>query len=227
MIGFGASACGVRASAPVPGNELYRDCVSCHGPAGAGNAAITVPHIAGLPKWYIELQLQRFQAGLRGKHPDDYDGLRMRPMSQQLMSATEIDTVATYVSQLPPVTTPATLPHADPAAGQQAFALCATCHGAQGEGNPQVHSAPIAGMDDWYIARQLRKFRAGVRGKAEGDTIGPLMQGISMTIDPAAVDDIAAYVHSLPHPNPAAPAPAAAPPTAAPPQTPEPPAAPQ
>ena len=57
---------------------------------------------------------------------------------------------------------------------------------------------PLAGLDDWYVERQLRKFRAGVRGKAAGDPIGPVMQAMSMTLQPGEIGDIAAYVHSLP-----------------------------
>ncbi len=199
LSGLGCRAIG--AASPVPGPELYRDCVTCHGPSGAGNAAIGVPRIAGMPQWYIASQLQRFQDGLRGKHPDDYAGLRMRAMSQQLMSADEIARVATYVSELPPVVNPATLTDGKPAAGQPMFVVCMACHGPRGAGNELVHAPAIAGLDDWYIARQLRKFRAGVRGKAEGDTVGPIMQAIASTLSPASIDDVAAYVHSLPPPK--------------------------
>src|SRR5579871_3131348 len=95
------------ASASMAGPQLYRSCVNCHGPAGAGRADVGAPRIAGLPQWYLASQLHRFQDGLRGKHPDDYDGLRMRAMSQQMRSAAEIDAIAAYVSSLPAETNPA------------------------------------------------------------------------------------------------------------------------
>jgi cytochrome c oxidase subunit 2 len=194
----GLAGCGVGAVASTSGPQLYRACVNCHGPEGAGSATIGAPRIAGLPHWYIALQLHRFQDGLRGKHPDDYDGLRMRAMSEQMMSAGEIDTVAEYVSHLSAPPNPATLPAPDVVVGTTVFPVCAGCHGTHGEGNQQVNAAPIGGMDDWYLARQLRKFQAGVRGKAAGDSVGPIMQAMSATIDPSKIDAVATYVHNLP-----------------------------
>lgn len=150
-----------------------------------------------MPQWYLASQLKRFQEGLRGKHPDDADGLRMRAMSQQLMSAAEIDAVAEYVAAMPKVTNPSS--HSgDTAAGQAVFVRCTPCHGAKGEGNQQLNAPPLAGLDDWYVERQLRKFRAGVRGKVPGDSIGPVMQGMSMTLAPDQIAPVAAYVHGLP-----------------------------
>jgi hypothetical protein len=48
------------------------------------------------------------------------------------------------------------------------------------------------------VARELRKFRSRVRGAAPNDAVGPVMQAMSMTIDPSNIDHLAAYVHSLP-----------------------------
>ena len=179
------------------GAELYEACASCHGTAGQGNAAVGAPRIAGMPAWYVGAQVTRFQAGLRGKHPDDMEGLRMRAMAKQMLSEAEVTTVSTHVAGLAPVTNPAVLLGTDTGVGQQLFATCAACHGLKGEGNEAVKAPPLAGLDDWYVELQLRKFRAGIRGKAPGDPVGPIMQGMSMTIPADAIDDIAAYVHGL------------------------------
>lgn len=199
LVAVAGAACSVtRASAPVAGEQLYRGCVNCHGAAGEGRAADGVPRIAGMPAWYLASQLQRFQDGLRGKHPDDFDGLRMRPMAQQMMSRAEIDAVAAFVAALPPVTNPASPDAGNAAAGQATFVRCTPCHGPRGEGNQQLNAPPLAGLDDWYVERQLRKFRAGVRGKAAGDPIGPAMQAMSLTLQPEEIPNVAAYIHSLP-----------------------------
>jgi cytochrome c oxidase subunit 2 len=71
------------------------------------------------------------------------------------------------------------------------------CHGAKGEGNEAVKAPPLAGLDDWYIAAQIRKFKAGVRGTVAGDTVGPIMQAMSLTIPPENINHLAAYAHSL------------------------------
>ncbi len=185
------------AEAPIAGAELYEACIACHGPSGEGNVTIGTPTIAGLPQWYVSAQLTRFQTDLRGKHPDDADGLRMRAMSRQMLSAAEITAVASHVATLAPVRNAAGVQGGDPAVGQQAFALCVPCHGAKGEGNEAVKAPPLAGLDDWYVAAQLRKFRAGIRGTAPGDPVGPIMQAMSMAIPPENVNHLAAYVHTL------------------------------
>lgn len=67
----------------LPGRELFAACATCHGVQGEGNVSIQAPSIAALPAWYVEVQLLKFRTGARGAHPDDLEGLRMRPMSQQ------------------------------------------------------------------------------------------------------------------------------------------------
>lgn len=196
LAALGCSA--TSASAPIAGSTLYDACVNCHGPAGEGSVTVGAPRIAGMPQWYLSAQLTRFKDGLRGMHPDDFDGLRMRAMARQMMSAEEIDAVAEYIAGLPKVTNPATLHDADAAAGQALFITCTACHGPNGEGNQALNAPPLAGLDDWYVERQLRKFRAGVRGKALGDPVGPAMQAMSLTLDPGKIADVAAYVHGLP-----------------------------
>lgn len=194
------SACGsaVAGREAATGAELYQACESCHGPDGGGITAQGAPSIAGLPAWYVASQLERFQAGIRGKHPDDVEGLRMRPMSLQVNSEAQRTAVAAHVASLPPVRGAARLTDADLAAGEQAFVMCVACHGPKGEGNQAVNAPPLAGADDWYVALQLRKFRSGIRGGAPGDALGPIMAAMSMAVQPDVVDDIAAYVHSLP-----------------------------
>jgi cytochrome c oxidase subunit 2 len=190
------SGCG-GAAAPIAGRDLYRSCESCHGTAGEGDSRVDAPRIAGLPAWYVSSQLERFQSGLRGKHPDDIEGLRMRAMSAQLRSKAEIDAVAEYVASLAPGPKPAPALGADPTAGAASYAVCAACHGPKGEGIQQMNGAPLAMFEDWYIARQLRKFQTGVRGRVVEDPIGMMMSGMATTVPPEGVDNVAAYVHGL------------------------------
>ena len=41
---------------------------------------------------------------------------------------------------------------------------CTTCHGTDGRGNEGIEAPRLAGMEDWYLRRQLENFRAGIRG---------------------------------------------------------------
>jgi cytochrome c oxidase subunit 2 len=112
-----------------------------------------------------------------------------------------IDTQADYDSWLAAQPTFAqTQSEAAPniAAGQAQFALCATCHGDQGEGNQALNGPKLAGQDAWYIERQLNYFKTGVRG-GDGDTNGQAMAPMAQTlVDDNAVRNMAAYIASLP-----------------------------
>src|SRR5688572_28731354 len=96
------------------GEELYGYCLQCHGNEGEGSHDFRVPAIAGLPDWYVRSQLDKFRIGARGDHPEDVDGLRMRPMSRTLASDAEVDLVAAHVAGLTRVSPTATLEGGDP-----------------------------------------------------------------------------------------------------------------
>ena len=96
------------------------------------------------------------------------------------------------------------IPAANVAAGQAAFAACASCHGQNGEGNQALNAPKLAGQSSWYIERQLNYFKQGVRG-GEGDTYGQQMRAFAnMLADDNAVRNVAAYVATL-QDSPAAP----------------------
>ena len=91
------------------------------------------------------------------------------------------------------------LPEGDPVAGQAAYAVCAACHGTQGEGNQAVNAPKLAGQEPVYLERQLEYYKEGVRGTAEGDTLGMQMAGMAATlVNDKAVRDVVAYIGTLP-----------------------------
>ncbi len=88
---------------------------------------------------------------------------------------------------------------ADAEAGKMAYAVCAACHGANGEGNVALNSPKIAGQEPWYLRRQLELFKSGARGTAAGDIYGMQMRPMAMSIvDEAAMENLIAYVQTLP-----------------------------
>jgi len=181
------------------GEQLYAACEHCHGTGGEGKVELSAPKLAGLPAWYLTRQLQRFKDGTRGKHPDDEKGLRMRAMARQMMSDAEVDAVVAYVAAMPDVEVIPTLPEPDPAAGGADFAACAVCHGEKGEGNESIMAPRIARLNDWYVASQIRKYRSGIRGGAEGDDVGAAMREmVNKAVAPERIDNLAAYIQRLP-----------------------------
>ena len=179
------------------GQNLYGVCASCHGPDGGGNKALNAPRISGQKAWYVARQLANFKSGIRGSHEKDIYGQQMRPMSMTLANDQMIADVSDYVSTLK---SPASSPtiKGDAAAGKAAYAICASCHGANGEGNKALNAPAIAGQNDWYIVRQLYNFKNGIRGADPKDTYGQQMRPMAMTLpNDAAINNIAAYISTL------------------------------
>ena len=180
------------------GQHQYENyCMPCHAPNGTGNPANEAPGIAGLPTWYVAHQLRNFRMGVRGGHFDDIAGHRMRPMSKALMNEEAVDAVSAYVAGMPKQRLDGSVVSGDAEKGKTAFAVCSACHGANGEGNEQLHAPPLAGQDDWYMLTQLHNFKAGIRGADARDTWGATMRPNAMAMDDQAMLDVVAYVKTL------------------------------
>ena len=179
------------------GKTLYGVCASCHGADGAGNKALNAPRISGQKAWYIARQLKNFKSGIRGSHEKDIYGQQMRPMSMTLANDQMVADVSAYVSTLKSPDSSTTI-KGDAAAGEAAYAICASCHGANGEGNKALNSPALAGQNDWYIVRQLYNFKNGIRGADPKDSYGQQMRPMAMTLpSDAAIINIAAYISTL------------------------------
>jgi cytochrome c553 len=174
----------------------YAFCTVCHGAHGNGNPAINAPKIAGIEPWYLKQQLASFRAGLRGTKPTDEPGLEMQPVGLQLDDAA-IDAVASYVAKFEPATPPITV-QGNPKRGRTLYATCSGCHGASAEGNGALKAPALAGQTDWYLVRQLERFRNGERGFAAEDTPGATMRAAAGALpDANAVNDLVAYINTL------------------------------
>lgn len=87
----------------------------------------------------------------------------------------------------------------DDDAGQRLYAPCAACHGPGAQGNRDLHAPRIAGLPEWYVTRQLRNFRTGLRGAAEDDVYGGQMARMAEQLwDDGEVSTLARHVSSLP-----------------------------
>ncbi len=82
--------------------------------------------------------------------------------------------------------------------------VCATCHGAYGQGSPVVGGPSLAGLEPWYITRQLENFRAGLRGTQKDYIPGYEMQDSVDEISDAEIADIVAYIETWPVTQPEA-----------------------
>lgn len=83
--------------------------------------------------------------------------------------------------------------------GKELFAVCAFCHGSQGQGGPALDAPSLAGMEAWYVEAQLNAFRQRIRGMHPEDVPGLQMSIVSgMARNAATIKNVAAYIESLP-----------------------------
>lgn len=83
--------------------------------------------------------------------------------------------------------------------GEELYATCAVCHGADGAGSDTMKAAPrINHLGTPYLVAQLQKFKAGIRG-GEGDSkVATQMAAMAAPLaDEQAMLDVAAYIVTL------------------------------
>jgi cytochrome c oxidase subunit 2 len=84
-------------------------------------------------------------------------------------------------------------------AGQQQYAVCASCHGQQGEGNQALNAPKLNGLQSWYIERQIKYYQQGVRGSHPDDQYGRQMAPMAgMLATDDAIRNVAAFISQLP-----------------------------
>lgn len=190
--------CGSQAPGLARGKDVFDTCVPCHRADGAGDLSLRAPAIAGLPQWYVTAQLTKFKDGIRGAHPDDGEGARMRPMARTLWKKGDIESVSEYVATLP-ATHPTPTLQGDATAGAARYAsICIACHGPDGTGNQQLNAPTLRSQADWYMLAQLEKFKSGMRGAHPSDIAGSQMRAMAMTLpDSQAMKDVVAYIRTL------------------------------
>ena len=91
----------------------------------------------------------------------------------------------------------------NPDVGKQLYAICAACHGQNAEGVSALNAPANAGQDPWYMTRQLKNFKAGIRGAHPDDTFGAQMRPMAMVLaSEEQIADVVAYITSLEPPEP-------------------------
>jgi len=182
---------------PAKGQANFALCVACHAASGEGNKTMNSPSIAGQEDWYLVRQLQYFKDGIRGANPKDPIGLTMRPMAMTLTTPEVVADVAAYVKSLKPVKHERTL-DGDAAKGKALYAVCTACHGPDGKGMQPMNSPNLLLQQDWYLFKQLKDFKDGIRGTDPKDIPGQQMRPMAMTLpDDQAIKDVIAYIQTL------------------------------
>lgn len=173
-----------------------RYCMTCHGVDGIGNYGVQAPRLAGMEPWYLKRQLELFRDGLRGTHPEDTEGIAMQPMAAKLTDESIRD-IVDWVGSWDYVPAPELI-DGNAARGQTLYATCATCHGAEAQGNEAMGAPALAGQNDWYLVTQLKNFKAGYRGYHSDDTYGRQMRMMAQSLrGEQDILDVVSYINSL------------------------------
>ena len=183
---------------PAQGQAMYAVCAACHGTNGEGNQALNAPKLAGQEDWYLRRQIDYYKRGIRGTQPGDEFGPQMAPMANTLATPAMVSNVAAYIATLPDEAPEATIT-GNVENGRKLFEpTCGVCHSAGGEGIWATNAPRLAGMSDWYLARQLRYYKTGVRGTHRDDEFGYQMVSMVQALkDEQAINDIVAYINTL------------------------------
>jgi cytochrome c oxidase subunit 2 len=180
------------------GKALYATCAACHGQNGEGNLALNSPALAGQEDWYLLTQLKNYKAGIRGTNPKDIYGMQMRPMSMTLADEQAMKDVIAYIKTFKPGPLEDTVKGGDAAKGKSLYMTCAACHGQQAEGMKALNAPKLTVQQDWYLLRQLKYFKEGIRGTDPKDIYGMQMRPMSMILaDEQAMKDVVAYIRQV------------------------------
>lgn len=173
------------------GKTVFGDnCAPCHGTGGAG--AKGYPNLND-DEWLwggsLDQIMETLQFGIRSGHPKTRESAMLAFGKEGVLKKDQIVTVANYVRSLSGLSTAAGY---DAAAGKKLFAdNCASCHGDNGKGNPELGAPDLTdkiwlyGSDEATLVETITNGRAGVM---------PAWVG---RLDPSTIKALTVYVHSL------------------------------
>ena len=95
-------------------------------------------------------------------------------MAGTLPDDAAINNVVAYISTFDDIPSEPTI-SGDVGHGEELYQTCVNCHGDRGQGIWAMNAPRQAGMSDWYMAAQIRKFRDGLRGDHRQDAYGRQM----------------------------------------------------
>jgi len=137
---------------PINGEALFEYCTSCHGPDGSGDVSGSIPRIAGQHYRVLVRQIIDFRYGKR------WD-VRMEGIAAKhtlLAASQDIADVAAFVSRLDRDGSRGVGDGLYVEKGAAIYAQqCASCHGANADGDGDKGIPRLSGQHAAYLARQI------------------------------------------------------------------------
>jgi cytochrome c553 len=185
---------GLTGPLDTPGAIKALTCSACHGANGNSTSA-SMPILAGMLPAYFKKAIADYAAARRPS-PE------MEPFAKMVIQM-GVDEVAGYFAAQKREPTPVKVDSAAVARGKNEATTCASCHGADGQGDPAktlpaggVAIVPaLAGQAPGYLRNQMLLFKQGQR--SPGDPAVQDMKAIMRNVPDQALDDLAAYYSSL------------------------------
>lgn len=187
-----------RADSVDSSGDPWDRCAECHGLDGAGNH-IKFPRLAGQKPDYIIKQLYDFRDGRRSN-----DGGQMQKTVTEVKKADYPRVAAWFAGQTPPWPKPTFDMPADTArarqfafSGADGIGACLSCHSVAALGliEKAIIGPRIAGQYDYYIAKQLRDYRSGLRTENDPEQI---MTKIARQLSDEDIAGLAAFLSRNP-----------------------------
>jgi cytochrome c553 len=170
----------LESTTPPEEPAAYAHCASCHLHDGSGRPDGSIPRLTGQRRSVLENKLYRLRTGI----------LRMPVMEPfaRALAPNEIAEISAYLSEMPePTVAPSSATREERAHGALLYAQhCASCHGANGEGQDGLFASRLCGQYAGYLNRRLAEVAARTRGDADA-----IMQD---AIDAVPVDDLPVIV---------------------------------
>ena len=152
------------------------------------------PVLDGLPEWYLAGQLRNFKSGHRGKNPANRAEALMGAAMAKVESEAQLAALARHFAARKPQPFIRVVRGNIPAGRAHYATRCASCHGAKGEGKPEIKSPPVNVQEDWFLLDQLRKYANGRRSVHASDAGGVMMKASLAGLSPGDFQNMVAYI---------------------------------
>ena len=79
----------------------------------------------------------------------------------------------------------------------ESLPLCQSCHGDMLQGNESLKAPLISGLSQWYLYRQMKNYRDGIRGTHPQDIFGQSMRLSIMNLSDDELRALAEYISTI------------------------------
>ena len=152
------------------------------------------PVLDGLPEWYLAGQLKNFKSGHRGKNAANRAEALMGVAMAKVETDEQLAALARHFAGRKPKPSIRVVRGNIPIGRAHYATRCASCHGAKGEGKPEIKSPPVNVQEDWFLLDQLRKYANGQRSVHPSDAGGLMMKAALAGLSPGDFQNVVAYI---------------------------------